>query len=237
MQPRDTVDPQDTETLFQMVAHDLRAPMTGLLGMTELLAMMAPTADRDFLAQQARMAHGAAQQINSLLENLLAWSRMQAGALRVRPGWVALTELVQSVAALWQPNAQAKSITLTVSGTDISARTDAALLEGILRNLVGNAVKFTPSGGQIAITCKAEVGGVVIEVHDSGPGLTNSQIEAFHDGRLQRPGRGSEGEQGSGLGLTLCRTLARSLDAELTFSVPTEGGTLARVSLPMADHP
>ncbi len=204
--------------------------MTGLLGMTELLAMMAETADRSFLAQQAQLAHAAAQQINSLLENLLTWSRLQASALTVRPNWVVLGDVAAHVVALWQPAASAKNLTLCLDCPDPDAglNTDAALVEAILRNLLGNAIKFTPSGGSITVHCtKTSIG-----IADSGPGLPADRLASIMEGHLQHPAAGSAGEQGSGLGLSLCHTLARHLGGSLLLQNRPQGGLHASLHLP-----
>jgi two-component system, sensor histidine kinase and response regulator len=229
---RDTIDAADTETLFQLVAHDVRAPMTALLGMTELLAMIAGSAERDVLVQQARMAHGAAQQINSLLENLLAWSRLQAGALTPRPAWIDLDEVTQNVVALWQPNAAAKAVSLRVEVVaGLGARVDPVLLEAILRNLVGNALKFTPRGGTVTVTCRRLPMQAEIEVRDTGPGLGAARLQAFAAGQLQDPAVGSDGERGSGLGLSLCRTLAEKIGVTLVLADHAQGGAAATVGI------
>jgi signal transduction histidine kinase len=192
---------------FSILAHDLKNPFHTILGYSSLL-------DRDydrFTASECRKYAGdiykSANHIFRLLQNLLDWSRSQTGNLKYNPVCFDLKQLSDIVYSLLRPVADQKNITLNshiLSGTYVYA--DPMMIETILRNLISNAIKFSFAGGRVLTEIKQdEPGQVTICVHDQGQGLSQDDLQQLFliDSKVRR--KGTQGEDGTGLGLTLCK--------------------------------
>ena len=208
------------EQVFRAVAHDLRAPLMGLQGYIYILSsgQVSETERRDYLTRMAE----AAQNLSSLLEDVLAVSRVEAGMELPRREQVDVKELVQSVLRTQEPAALEKKLEISEeipAGLQVWA--DPKLLRRIVSNLVSNAIKYTEKGFVRVSTLQNEQG-VQLSVQDSGIGLTQEQcmhiFEKFHqaDGRAE----------GYGLGLFISRQLALAHGGDLTVvSAPEKGST------------
>lgn len=207
------------EQIFRSVAHDLRAPLLGLQGYIYILSsgQLSQTERAEYLQRMSE----AAQNLSSLLEDVLAVSRVEAGMTLPRLQQVELDPLVQSVLHTLAPAAQEKGLALSAEGDGGEAWADPKLLRRILTNLLSNAVKFTQQGF-VKIQTRQTAGQTEISVVDSGPGLTEKQCSEVFEKYHQV----DEGAEGYGLGLFISRQLARAHGGELTVhSVPGRGCT------------
>ncbi len=197
----------EKDKFFSIIAHDLRSPFTGFLGLTQLMAEDLKAMSLDDIQGIAVNMRDSATNIYRLLENLLEWSRMEQGLIPFHPVEIELLGLVHESTLMILEAARVKGIEIQYSiAEELQVVTDRNILKTILRNLLSNAVKFTPRGGQILITAKAAAGNSVeVCVRDSGIGM-NAELA----GKLFRidasTGReGTEGESSTGLGLILCK--------------------------------
>ncbi len=207
------------EQIFRSVAHDLRAPLLGLQGYIYILSSgQLSQAERE---ETLRRMQEAAQNLSSLLEDVLAVSRVEAGMTLPRLQWVELEPLVQSVLHTLAPAAQEKGLALSAEGDGGAVWADPKLLRRILTNLLSNAIKFT-SRGFVKIQTRQRADQTEISVTDSGPGLTEEQCgEVFEKYRQV-----DEGAEGYGLGLFISRQLARAHGGDLVArSTPGQGST------------
>ncbi|WP_178338285.1 ATP-binding protein [Candidatus Avelusimicrobium facis] len=213
------------EQIFRSVAHDLRAPLLGLQGYIYILSsgQLGQTEREEYLRRMSE----AAQNLSSLLEDVLAVSRVEAGMTLPRLQRVELDPLVQSVLHTLAPAAQEKGLALSAEGDGGTAWADPKLLRRILTNLLSNAVKFTQRGF-VKIQTRQTAERTEISVADSGPGLTEKQCSEVFEKYHQV----DEGAEGYGLGLFISRQLARAHGGDLTVhSVPGRGCTFV-LSLP-----
>jgi signal transduction histidine kinase len=213
---------QTKDRLLKIIAHDLRNPFVALVNLTDLLLVDFDHLDSQKKKDYIHHIHGAAKNTHDLLENLLNWSTLQSNGLQPHPMEIDLRPLVDKNLALHGEAARYKGITLQSDigpGTQVYA--DANMLNTIIRNLISNAIKFTASGGQVAITSKTLASLEEITVSDTGTGIDKGDMEKlFHDSfGMTRPGTAQE--LGTGLGLTLCRELVQEL-----------GGTIRAESTP-----
>ncbi|GAA0587270.1 ATP-binding response regulator [Caenispirillum bisanense] len=225
----------EKDRFFSIIAHDLKSPFNALLGFSELLLERAPAMPREQILEYVQIIHDSGQTAFDLLENLLEWSRLQLGRVEFRPEPVRLAEVAAKVVALHQLAADTKGIRLQQATGPLAACADPAVVDTILRNLVGNAVKFTHPGGSIRIT--AEAGGdgaVMLAVSDTGVGMTAEQLAGLFrvDGSHSTPG--TRGERGTGLGLMLCAELAVKSGGRIEVDSRPGHGTTFRVILPAA---
>lgn len=226
------------DRLYAIVAHDLRGPVTSFVGVTELIDFYLKQGDENGLRRLPALVRQSAQSLNGLLDNLLSWAVSQTGELVSRPESLVVDELFNEIEELYRTTAQAKQIQLTASAPlDLPLWADRNMARTILRNLVGNALKFTPRGGQIELSAQASpTGEISLTVTDTGQGMQPDQVA-----NLLRPGTPrltasslGSARSGTGLGLPICRAFAERLGGTLSIESSSSEGTVVRVQLPGA---
>jgi signal transduction histidine kinase len=195
------------DKFFSIIAHDLKGPMGGFKGMTELLAEHMSNMTMDEVQEHLGTLRDSSVNLFRLLENLLQWARLQQGAIPFTPEFIQLNHIVKDNIDLIQESARHKGIEIqhdVPPNTKVMA--DTNMLQTILRNLLSNAVKFSRAGGIVSITAKAsDEKNIEISVKDSGIGMSQQMVENLFrlDARNGRPG--TDGEPSTGLGLLLCK--------------------------------
>ncbi len=209
------------------MSHELRTPLNAMVGYTELLLLGVPAPIPDASRVQVERIGQAARHLRSVIDEILTFSRIEAGSESVQPATVPLAELVEEVAAVIQPLATAKGLELALpdAARAVSVVTDPGKLRQILINLLGNAVKFTHRGG-VRFQVERVGADVCFEVRDTGEGIAPADLEAIFEPFRQLGGSRTRQAEGSGLGLAISRRLARLLGGELTVtSEPGVGST------------
>lgn len=218
---------RNKDHLMSIIAHDLRNPIQGIIGVSDLMRQDVHTKDYTEMGTYSDMIHASSKQVLQLLYNLLDWSATQSGLMRFTPKWVDLNILVEENFAYYKEMADSKSIRLN---TDIPMRyqacVDPKMMATILRNLTSNALKFTPEGGTVQIkVTPLDTNGFRLSVTDTGVGMTtDQQALLFRIDDDSQPNRGTNGEIGSGLGLMLCKTFIDKHNGHLSiYSEPGKG--------------
>jgi signal transduction histidine kinase len=212
------------DKLFSIIAHDLRAPFTGLIGLSEILVEQSadePDTTRRTIAQNL---HGAAEEAYGLLQNLLMWSQSQNKNLAISPEPIELNEIVAEAIRLLQLHASEKNIRFHTEMPDnLTVVSDRNMIQSIIRNLLGNAVKFSHPGGAVDLAIQRGNGGITLQIRDRGIGMTPDRVKQIFKTGLTST-RGTRNEGGSGLGLVICRDFIRRLKGTLhVTSAPGEG--------------
>jgi two-component system, sensor histidine kinase len=211
-------------------SHDLRQPAQSLLMLTALLRTTAKTPD---VADSAQKIEQVVMNLKQLLDELLEVSRLDAGGVAVTMGVHDVGDLFQALDTQFGPVARNKGLTLTVSPMRASIVTDRVLLLRLLSNLIDNAIRYTLSGSIQIVGL--EVGGqIILEVRDSGIGIPEDRLDAiweeFH--QLGNPERNRD--NGIGLGLSIVKRLAATLNHPVKVrSVPGKGSVFS-VAVPLA---
>ena len=235
---RDALVSMETErlrnSLLAALSHDLRTPLTTLVGLSESLARSRP----ELSAAQVDVAqalHDEALRMSSLVTNLLDMARIQSGEVRFNLAWEALEEVVGSAL-----RASARALQQHVVSTALAAdlpllRFDAVLIERVLCNLLENAAKYTPAGSTIAI--KADVHGawINVTVYDNGPGLPPGREENIFE-KFTR-GERESAKPGVGLGLAICRAIIEAHGGTIVACASPAGGAGFVFSLPLGTPP
>lgn len=219
---------------FAAASHDLRQPLSALsYGAATVSALAAQRGDAQ-LAQVGSSLQRALKESQGLLDSLLEISRLDAGAVQPRQEPVALGPLLAELADALQPQAQARRLQLLTEGLEqtATAPTDAALLRRVLGNLLGNALKFTPAGGQVALRLRADGAGWRIDVADTGPGIPVERQQEVFDEFFQLDAAGAEPQHGLGLGLAIVRRLVDLLGLRLQLDSAAGQGCCFRLFLP-----
>jgi len=199
----------EKDKLFSIVSHDLRSPMNGILGLTGMIKDEVDSFSKDHIREMATSIHTSANSIIQLLAGLLEWSQLQRGNISYKPETIVLLTSVQKCIRLLNETAKAKSISVIcrVPNT-IRVTADNHMMESVIRNLISNAIKFTPKGGQIEISgSETELNTITISVKDDGIGMNKTILEKLFSLSAKINRKGTEGELSSGLGLILCKEL------------------------------
>lgn len=198
---------QEKNKLFSIISHDLRSPFTSLLGLTELMIKAGDKMKPEQIIDYAGRINDSGKRIFRLLENLLEWARLQMGSVAREPGPQRLKELVQETVDLLAPVAAEKQVRIDNAVAGLSAFADRPTLNTVIRNLVNNAVKFTPPGGTVRIEAREDDGAVRVTVNDTGVGIPPERVATLFQVGANLTTPGTKGEKGTGLGLALCKHL------------------------------
>lgn len=193
------------DKLFSIIAHDLRSPYNAQLGFLEtLLEEESPYSP----GERKRIIHylyNSTRQSFALLDNLLIWSRANAGKIAFRPEVLLVAQLFEDVTEIQRYSAQAKNITIEFSLPDdnMEVTADSEMTDTILRNLVSNAIKFTRPGGKSVVKARKENDKIRISVTDNGVGMDESTLMKLFKISEKINTYGTNNESGTGLGLIL----------------------------------
>ena len=194
------------DKFFAIIAHDLKNPFSTVLGISELLAREFESFDSNSLKNFIHQIYKYSNNTFNLLENLLQWSMVQTGRMPLRPKMVDLKDVVDESVDLLLGNARQKGITMHVNvGKNFTAYVDVNQITTVVRNLVSNAIKFTPKDG--TITCSVEDNGLYwkVSVKDTGVGIAEKDKEKLFKIDTNITTMGTSQETGTGLGLILCK--------------------------------
>ena len=199
----------EKDKLFSIVSHDLRSPMNGILGLTSMIKDEVESFSKDHIREMATSIHTSANSIIQLLQGLLEWSQLQRGNISYNPQSLLLLNSIDKSINLLNETAKAKKIAVICNiPATISVFADNNMLESVTRNLISNAIKFTPKGGQIEInSTETDLNTIVISVKDDGIGMDETLLSKLFSLSAKINRKGTEGELSSGLGLIMCKEL------------------------------
>ena len=229
---------EEKDHLLTVVAHDLRSPFSGILGLLSLLAADISQFSRSDLQSTLKSVSRSAHQVYHLVESLLEWALIKGGSISFTPETLNLDALAREAAAPLEAAIQAKGQNLVFDLPPLPLVGDRRMLLAAIRNLLSNAAKFTPTGGHILVGGRQVVTGVCLFVKDEGKGFSPSvlaELNQTSQRKLVSSHQGTNGESGSGLGLTLVREYAVRHGGRLEVTNNPEGGST--VSLFLANSP
>jgi len=225
---------QQKNTFFSIISHDLKGPFNSLLGYSRVMSGKDMTIDPEKMAEYGRAVNTSAEQVFELLENLLEWSRLQMDQLEFEPNVIDLKDIIDVNLELFTPIAKEKSVRLTGNGIQsLHIIADAQMVHTVVRNLINNAIKFTPAKGNVTVGVRRNKKWAEIEVSDTGVGISASRAERlFHlDEKTSTVGTG--GETGTGLGLHLCKKLIEKQGGQIRFESTEGEGSAFHITLPL----
>ena len=225
----------EKDKFFSIIAHDLRSPFNGFLGLTEIMADKLMLMSVNEIQKHASIMKSSASNLYRLLENLLEWSRMQKGVTVFKPEVFALSKVVNECIKTSVDQAKTKDITFEVDIHDkLFVFADIHMVETIFRNLTSNAVKYSQRGGKIWITTLLnEENFVEIAIRDNGIGMNQEIVDNLFriDRNIKR--NGTEGEPSSGLGLLLCKDFIEKNRGRIRVESKVNEGSTFSFTLPM----
>ena len=221
-------------TLLSAVSHDLRTPLTGILGAAQAALPHAPQGPAHHMLVQIR---NQAQALQQLVDNLLAMARLQQGGVQLKREWLPVDELVGSALAQMRERLAAHALQTSLPADLPLLQLDAVLMERVLVNLLDNAIKYTPEGTTITVAARVLGSDCVLSVQDAGPGLpghlsAEQLFEPFTRGQAE------SAVFGMGLGLALAQRIVQAHGGRLRVAAAEPGpGTIFSVHLPVPEQP
>lgn len=223
------------DKFFSIIAHDLKSPFTALLGYTDILVNDFNELSSEEIQEFICSLHETSRNVFQLLEGLLSWSRIQTGRMPYEPEIFDLFEVGELVVKLFGKNAERKNVLLTNRirpNTEIFA--DKEMMNGVIRNLVSNAIKFTPCEGSITIKSKDIGECYEISVCDTGVGISKNDIEKLFKIDVHHTTKGTHDEMGTGIGLILCKELIEKNFGTIWVESELNKGTKFIFTIPKA---
>lgn len=222
--------------LFSIIGHDLKSPIASLLGILGLINSK-NISQAEFLQITEILAKNV-ENVNLLLDNLLAWSVLQQNGSVTNPQYLNLKSSVEFTIALYQEQAKNKAIQLILTIPQaLEVYIDEHHLQFVLRNLVANAIKFTKPNGTISINTQSEFlenqKFVRICITDTGVGMSETQLATLFGTKANFSTEGTAGEKGTGLGLKFCKDFIQANNGTLTVESIVGKGSTFCVRLPM----
>jgi len=236
-----TVQQQNTELqelnatkdkFFSIISHDLKGPLNSLTSFSGLLINHFNSLSKEDIQTLAKDLDKSLKNLFALLENLLEWSRSQTGNIEFKPEKFDLNALLKENIELLRGQAQGKSITLEQTSDETTiVHAHRNSVNTVIRNLVSNAIKFTPAGGKITLNVRADGDAVVTSISDTGVGMSPEVISKLFRIDTKHSTKGTANEKGTGLGLILCKEFVEKNGGQIWVTSEPEQGSVFSFSL------
>jgi len=218
-------------TLLASVSHDFRTPLSSILGaatsLIEYDARLDPAAKKDLLGQIKKEA----EDLDEMVRNLLAITRIDAGALELRRDWIDLREVAERVISAARRHGARQRIEISLPSDLPLVKADATLAEQVIGNVIRNAIVHTPADTIVTVDADISPGAVALRVADDGPGIAADELphifEKFVKGGAFRPSA-SDGSQGTGLGLAIAKGIMEAHAGRIGAESPVLNGRGSR---------
>jgi len=207
----------EKDKFFSIIAHDLRSPFQGFIGLTEIMVEEINILSKNELTDMSSELNKSANNLFKLLQNLLEWSQMQKGTINFAPQEWKLCEIIKQSYENMEQRAAQKGIELEcIIPDNIKVYADEKMLNTIVRNLISNAVKFTRADGKVIVSAKdLDNGSVEVSIKDTGVGMSDEEVKKLFklDEKVRKTG--TDGEPSTGLGLLLCKEFVEKHDGRI----------------------
>lgn len=195
------------DKFFSIIAHDIKNPFNVIIGSSDILESEFDEISREEMLELIHMISKSSNNLNNLLDNLLKWSYSQRGSIVYNPEPAMVRDFLLGIIEMMNNAASAKDITLSFSITEaeLTVLADRQMIDTVVRNLIGNAIKFTSRGGSVIVSAERDGKFAKICVTDNGMGISMEALDKLFNINSSITTIGTENEKGSGLGLVLAR--------------------------------
>lgn len=223
---------QTKDKLFSIIAHDLKSPFNGLVGLTEILDKNVDNYSKAEIQEISKHINSSSNKVLALIENLLSWARSQTGKLRLNPEILSIREIADSCIEVANLSAVEKRIKIKSNFTDNDiAYADKETITTVIRNLISNAIKFTGNGGEISLWAYSQNEHISIYITDTGVGMSSEEVKKlFHVDKIST--KGTNQESGTGLGLIICKEFVEKNGGSIEVESEINVGTTFIIKLP-----
>jgi len=223
------------DKFFSIIAHDLKNPFNTILGFTNVLLTNFQEFDTDEILKYLNIIDNSSKHAFTLLENLLLWARTQTGTIDFHPEVIDLQSSVIDIIALLDNQAKKKYISIINNIEDrCFAYADKNMIETILRNLLTNAIKFTPKNGSVVVSITDQNDQIEISVRDTGVGIAKDDMEYIFRIDRKTTTLGTEKEKGTGLGLVLCKEFVEKHGGKISVESEFGIGSTFKFTIPLS---
>lgn len=223
------------DRIFAIIGHDMRKPVIAFRGIGKKVNYLLKKQDYPTLIRLGSEIEQEALSLNQLTDNLLNWAILQKDVMSYHPQSVNLADIVPEITALFENTTKEKNIQLLMDmDSPITVYADVNALRVIVRNLIDNALKFTPNGGRVNIAAKTSPQGIQLEITDTGVGIPQRKLKDIFLLQKDKSTTGTEGEKGTGLGLHLIHELVKFNKGAIDIVSQLGKGTTCKVLLPSA---
>jgi PAS domain S-box-containing protein len=228
----------EKDMFFSIIAHDLRGPFNGFLGLTDVFVSELTTLSIEEIQKLAVMMKESANNLYRFLENLLEWSQMNRGLTIVNPNELSIHNIIHDNIRLIKDQATIKEIEISTDVPEgMTVFADKYMLESVLRNLFSNAIKFTQKGGRITISAKNATDKLIeVSVTDTGIGINKEMIQNLFRIDVKTSRKGTEGESSTGLGLLICKDFIEKNGGMLDIESMEGKGSTFKIVLPCSEE-
>ena len=221
------------DKFFSIIAHDLRTPFNGILGFSDILINEYQDFNDDERLAIIKDIGDSAWIAYKLLDNLLEWSRIQIGSIKIHKEKLVLKNIAEECISIYSPLANDKDIQLeNLVSSEVLIEADRHSLNTILRNLINNGIKFTRNGGKVTIESIHRVDFIEISIQDNGIGMTDETIGKLFNIAESSSTIGTNNERGTGLGLILCKDLIEKQGGQISVKSELGKGSTFFVLVP-----
>ncbi|MFO1372289.1 MAG: DUF4118 domain-containing protein [Candidatus Competibacteraceae bacterium] len=225
---------RERNSLLAALSHDLRTPMTALIGLAETLTLEL-IAEQSPYQESLTAIREQADRMALLVDNLLEMAKLQASGVRLYKDWQSLEELVGSAVRMLEQPLRGHPLQLALDPKLPLVNCDAVLIERVLVNLLQNATKYAPPSAVIGVTASAEIDWLRVEVWDEGPGLPAGHEQDLFE-KFTR-GHAESAVPGVGLGLAICRAIIEAHGGQIQAETRVTGGACFTFTLPLETPP
>jgi signal transduction histidine kinase len=218
---------------FNIIAHDLRNPAGAIEGFANILVNR-ENLDEEKQSRYISIIHKASVQLTTLLENLLQWARSQTGRITPQPVHFPIERIISNVTHSLESGLSQKQVQINVSvNWDAIAYADPMMTETIVRNIMSNAIKYSYRGSSIHIFSTKKGSEIIVEVKDQGTGLSATKVGKLMRSEHEPSEHGTEDEEGTGLGLLVCKEFIRINKGRFWINSELGKGSTFGFSLPV----
>jgi signal transduction histidine kinase len=221
------------DKFFSIISHDLKGPLNSLTSFSGLLINHTDSLSKDEIKMLAKDLDKSLKNLFTLLENLLEWSRSQTGKIEFKPDTFDIHILLEENKELLTAQAQSKKITLenaSIHEQMIYAHRNS--INTVVRNLIANAIKFTPPEGKITVNVQSQADSVVVSIADTGVGMSKDVMNKLFRIDTKHTTKGTADEKGTGLGLILCKEFVEKNGGHIWVESEEGKGSVFRFTVP-----
>lgn len=219
--------------LLRAISHDLRTPLSGIMGTSEML--MGRTEESDSRYALAKDIYKDAEWLHGLVENILNLTKLQDGKLILKKRLEAVEEVIGAALMVMEKRIPDRNIGVEMPENVVMAPMDARLISQVLVNLLDNATKHTENGCEIIISVKTECDTVFISVADNGNGIAKKDLPHIFQKFYTTSTKGADSKRGVGLGLAICQSIVEAHGGKIYAENRKEGGAKFTFTLPMGE--
>jgi len=221
------------DKLISFISHDLKNSFSTMASIIETTKDGVSEMETEDIVKAMDILYNHSINNHILFENLLQWAKLQRGQLALNKEKINLYEFCQNSYKTNKEQLKAKELKLDINiPKDVLVLTDKVMLISVCNNLLGNAVKFTPRGGNISVGVVEKADRVNIQIKDTGLGIDNDRLTEIFSIENTKTTKGTEGEKGSGFGLILCKELVVRNGGDISVESEVNKGTCFTISLP-----